>query len=534
MSTWVLYLTDARWTQTVTPTGVRTYLKGQIYQDDRPIAGDKLAPNLNAANSPQELCAKLKHLNGFYAWVSNSDRELRAGVDHIRSRPLFYGQTNKTLYLSDDAEWVRKMVGDQDMNPIAREEFQLAGYVTGQDTLFANVKQLQAGECLIATRMDQGLRVQTHRYYRFLHAEPKTYNETKLRQALDQAAIRSIRSLIAYAEGRQIVVPLSGGYDSRLIVTLLKRLGYENILTFTYGVSGNRESKYSKQVADALGLRWHFVQYDEALWRKVWKSSERWEYQKWASGWTSIPHVQDWLAVKTLKSQGVLASECVFAPGHSGDFVAGSHIPIQAFEQSHFDIDNVTESLFTNHYALAPIRNSERQKDFWEEHIRTLLPEYGRAEPCHYADAYETWDWQERQAKFIANSVRVYEFFGYEWWMPLWDREFVQFWQTVPLTLRKGRVWYVTYVNSVYSKLSATNRARALPNASETFLRTSLGKLPRLSVAIIRKVARRFTKMKSLFALEGRIDRAESSRLTKLGYSFNGVFAKEFLDRVGL
>ena len=40
------------------------------------------------------------------------------------------------------------------------------------------------------------------------------------------------------------------------------------------------------------------------------------------------------------------------------------------------------------------------------------------------------------QSKFIANSCRVYEFWGYEWRMPFWDIEFINFWNDLPLQLR--------------------------------------------------------------------------------------------------
>lgn len=198
--------------------------------------------------------------------------------------------------ISDNAEWVRQRVGDQTIDPVAREEFQLVGYVTGQDTLFPHVKQLLAGESLIAEEGESGIDVRCRRYYRYLHTEPKQYDEPALRQRLDQVIVKTMRRLIDYAAGRQIVVPLSGGYDSRLIVTQLKRLGYDNILAFTYGVAGNKESRYSKQVADALGLKWHFVEYSSELWRGTWEAAEGRRYQSWASGWSSLAHWQDWLA----------------------------------------------------------------------------------------------------------------------------------------------------------------------------------------------------------------------------------------------
>ena len=47
------------------------------------------------------------------------------------------------------------------------------------------------------------------------------------------------------------------------------------------------------------------------------------------------------------------------------------------------------------------------------------------------ADTFECWDCQERQAKFIVNSVRAYEFFGFEWRLPLFDAELMDFWSRI-------------------------------------------------------------------------------------------------------
>ena len=38
--------------------------------------------------------------------------------------------------------------------------------------------------------------------------------------------------------------------------------------------------------------------------------------------------------------------------------------------------------------------------------------------------ALEAWDSRERVSKYIVNSVRAYEFWGYDWWVPFWDAEF--------------------------------------------------------------------------------------------------------------
>ena len=68
-----------------------------------------------------------------------------------------------------------------------------------------------------------------------------------------------------------------------------------------------------------------------------------------------------------------------------------------------------------------------------------------------WANAIEYWDFQERQAKFIVNSVRVYEFFGYSWRLPLWDNELIEYFKKIPLSYRMNTNLYRKYaVNRLF------------------------------------------------------------------------------------
>lgn len=492
------------------------------------------------ATSSTEISKLLQQQNGFYALVWERGSQLYAAVDHIRSIPFFYALKGSDFFLSDDAEWVREKVGNTTMDEIAKEEFQLTGYVAGQDTLYPDVKQLQAGEFLSINTSAETPQLKTERYYRFLHTEPENYDQQDLYKKLDAAALESIDNLIRYANGRQIVIPLSGGYDSRLIATLLKRRGYENILTFTYGVPGNKESAYSKKVADALGLKWHFVEYSNELWREAWQTGERLQYQKWASGWNSIAHVQDWLAVKILKQNTIIENDCIFVPGHSGDFVAGSHIPDIAFQEKALNLIDSCQATLSRHYSLAPRSEFEVGEAFWLNKIKENMEFEDYSSNVRFADSFEKWDWQERQAKFTCNSVRVYEFYGYDWWMPLWDMEFVQFWQDVPLELRKGREWYLEYVKAQYSEHSEDDSEKSLDNASDdvgvkAFLKSTFLYRNKALNGIMRKslsILRYLRPAESQLAIEWRYPREEYIALITSGYDSNGVAAYYFLKGI--
>ena len=60
-------------------------------------------------------------------------------------------------------------------------------------------------------------------------------------------------------DGRTAVIPLSGGADSRMVVSMLKNQGYEKVICYTYGKPGNRESEMSKAVAEEYGYEWHII-----------------------------------------------------------------------------------------------------------------------------------------------------------------------------------------------------------------------------------------------------------------------------------
>ncbi len=61
------------------------------------------------------------------------------------------------------------------------------------------------------------------------------------------------------------------------------------------------------------------------------------------------------------------------------------------------------------------------------------------------ADIIEYQDYQERQAKFINNAIRVYEFWGYEWRTPFWDKNILEYWSWIPLSWRYGRRLYFEF-----------------------------------------------------------------------------------------
>ncbi len=440
-------------------------ITGEAFYQDHLYKDKKLIQLISSCETEEQFIDRLKQLNGFYALIKHSGQKLFAAVDRVRSIPLFYGQKGNDFFLSDSAEWVREQVGNNEMDTLAREEFLLTGYVTGPDTLFPDVKQLQAGEALIVSDNNRELSISVKRYYRFIHQNTLEASEEELLSKLDKVMINVFQRLIKLADGRTLVVPLSGGYDSRLIVLMLKRLGYDNVITFTYGRPGNKESEISKQVAETLGIRWEFIPYSNEAWYTWFHSKERKKYWVMAGGLCTLPHIQDWPAVWEMKKQGILPNDCVFIPGHTGDFISGGHIPLSFDTYKNIGAKNFIRAVQEKHYCLFSLNKYKyKNKSLFDKRIinRSEMDSYNNAEEC--ANAFEKWEWQERQAKFIINSVRVYEFWKYEWWLPLWDTEFMDFWCKVPLQYRFQKNLYDQYVEQLYTQLTGADRSLAVAN----------------------------------------------------------------------
>jgi asparagine synthase (glutamine-hydrolysing) len=435
--------------------GRRAAASGYAFQDDRCLHETELVKELLAVlgqvpqdGLPARLTDFVRSLNGTFALFCQFDGKAFAAVDRMRGIPLFYGDRGGTTYLSDDARWVRDQVGDVDPDEGACEEFAKTGYVTGAATLFPGVRQLRPGQAIWLDG-DRG-DIDLIRYFEWVHGDFLPDGREAMHCRLDAVLKRAFERLAASVGDRAIVVPLSGGLDSRLVVTMLKRVGQDNVLCYTYGRRGNRESEVSRQVAAALGYRWEFAEYTRRKWADWYARRERIDYYRYGDGLTSLPHIQDCPAVAELIARGFVPGNAVFVPGHTGDFICGGHLSETLGDVSGDGEDHVTRAVWKRHHRL----------DCWSTQYSAPSPAYRTRilgvvgdvpmrVPEEAASAYELWEWQERQCKYICNSCRVYEFFGHQWRIPLWDAELMDFWARVPLEMRLGKRLYTSFLQHV-------------------------------------------------------------------------------------
>jgi asparagine synthase (glutamine-hydrolysing) len=246
-------------------------------------------------------------------------------------------------------------------------------------------------------------------------------------------------------------VPLSGGLDSRIIVAMLKRLGVDDVICFSFGQKGNSEAEISKKVAEALGYQWYFVEYTNDKWYQCYHSEEMSAYERYDGNLVSRPHILDFLALQELQKEGKIPKKSVFMPGHCGNLIAGDCLPKNILEMSPNNDQFITYAL-REHYSLWPWheRGGEELETIFRQRIQQSVGDIDIHDAESLANAIEYFNCNERQGKLIVNSVRVYEFFGYAWRIPLWNAE--DFFLKVPLKYRMrygDNYLYIKYVKNV-------------------------------------------------------------------------------------
>lgn len=408
--------------------------------------GDELARLVaHALDVAPTFAEAIRTLDGNFAVIAETQGRTEIAVDSVRSIPIVYRSNGTQLIVSDDLRLLDGTSTVLDAESVA--EYATAGYVTGSHTLFEGIVALQSGECLTWDAGAAEPASERHIEYRCTYDNPASVDE--LCEQADAAFSKAFLRVIESVRGRQIVLPLSGGLDSRLVAWMLHRHGYDNVLCYTYGLPGNREAQRASAVADALRFKWIPVPYSGDLWKRELSSSAMREYWGFSANGISIPHCDDWPAVHALVDQGLIKPDAIFMPGHTGDFISGGHLKYlfdPAYQQKPVRFN---QAIVDKHYSLwKALLRRPSVSDAINGRINEVVAEMPATTDEELARRYEYWEWQERQAKLIINSVRVYEYFGHSWRIPLWDRDVMEYWMRVPLSLKMDKYLFRRYLAS--------------------------------------------------------------------------------------
>lgn len=391
----------------------------------------------------KDLDKLVKDLNGSYSIVIEEEERCYAIVDKIRSYPLFICKAPDYYLITDDA-FSFCQERPIEVNILGEYELLRAGYTFSTDTLIKDVMQIPAGSYgLVST--DCIIR----EYHNYISPKEERSPEAIKKLAYLKLEEAFSRMLGTIRDDQQIVIPLSGGYDSRLIACLCKQRGLSNVVCYTYGRKDSYEVQISKQVAEQLGYQWYFIEYTDSYIASFVHDKSFQSFVDTAGNCCSLPHYQDYFAIAYLNHNNLLEKDAVIVPGYVGDLYGGSKYPSTKMEAmrefSHRTLYNLIKDEFFEW---------NRDLDIDKTNIIVLSNSLGHmkvSNPEEFLNAFEPyWFMKSRASNFVLNSVRTYELFGYEWRVPLMDDEYISFWYTVPWKDKENSKIYNEFMFEYY------------------------------------------------------------------------------------
>ena len=387
-------------------------------------------------DSKDKLLQVLKKATGLFTiYIQFPGNKFLLANDIIRPFPVFYKLENNKIHLSDDIHILIKEKPIE-INPISEIEFKSAGFVSGHNTLIENIYTTQSGELI--EYQNNKIEIISHFYYNTKETSQKEYPE------LERESIQVIRNvftrLIQSLNNKLAVIPLSGGLDSRLIACMLKELDYKNVLCYTFGrKENNPEKEISEKVAKALNFDWVFIEYNQQNVGDFLNASFFGEYYQYYSQYASSFMFQDFFAVKYLKEKKLIPQDAVFIPGYSGDFLGGSQLYKNGGIKEKTTTRRIAKNIVNERYINTKLNRKEKQTI--RKKVEKQICTQSNDKDLAYS-IFENWEIKENLSKFIGQTTRIYDFWEYEYRLPFWDLEFINFFKHIPYKYKYGKPLY--------------------------------------------------------------------------------------------
>jgi asparagine synthase (glutamine-hydrolysing) len=385
--------------------------------DDTWVQGAGLAAFFSDAVNQKTFAEKVHALNGSFAVVIDKAQFFAVAVDRLRTFPVFYYDLGEKVFITDHLE-----ADAPHLNPDAVPAFRALYCTEGSSTLLQGWRQLLAGQYIWVEKAAHHSWPDPTQYY--LHAVQEKWTSKELTTDAINAVHKSVmKRQVASTAGRPVAILLSGGYDSRWLIAEWRVRHKGPLYAITYGKSRSYDTITAEQIARKLLVKWLYVPYAPSLLDHF--DGKGWaHYHDFNHTAVSTPYEQDFFAIQYIKEQGWIPDDTIIVPGFCGDLLGGSI----------FDV-------FKHEWSLQGMGKFIAEK-YGVDLIPELPPSMAITDRESFWDAWQHWFVVNRVSKFLVNGVRAYSCFGYEWRLPLWDNELVDFWYKVPLKKRIGQDLY--------------------------------------------------------------------------------------------
>ena len=424
-----------------TSNNLNIWIKGYIYSHSI----DKIISVCKDIKK-EEVSSFIASIDGHFVLAVQRDNLTFLAVDKIRSTPLFFTKIKDNFFVdSDPKNLVNLNSFDKLIEENARLEIAMSGFVIGNKTIYNNLHSLKAGEIVVF----QGNSYEYLQYYKYFGEIINKSFEDYLKE-LSEVTLNIFRKMLNKIGDRQIIIPLSAGNDSRLVASILKHLGAKNVKCYSYGTPENFEVKIAKIISQKLDYEWKLIPLTHKSEKIFYASKDYKKYLDYSETYCSVPYIQSLSTVKYLKNINWINDDAIFINGNTGDFISGGHINLNILDASkleniEFRKENILSQLIEKHFSLwgylkTDLNKNNLKVNLWNEIVEGCS-DIQKNSNDHLL--YEYSEFIDRQSKYVISGQRIYEYYGYNWRLPLWNDEYLLFWQKVPLNYKLKQKLYI-------------------------------------------------------------------------------------------
>ena len=185
----------------------------------------------------------LKQKNIYFFLIIWSTDRLFVAVDQVASKNTLYLKKNGLLKV------LTSKPNNCEFDNSVKDEIYYSGYSIDNYSIFKDYKCLRPGEYLSIKNKELKIKKWNLFYPIFLKEKIKNNEEI-----FHDILLKEFNDIKKNSLNKKIMVPLSAGLDSRLIVCFLKYHNFE-VETFTYGYQNKKDFKIADQISKSLKIK---------------------------------------------------------------------------------------------------------------------------------------------------------------------------------------------------------------------------------------------------------------------------------------
>ena len=403
---------------------------------------------LTSLNNYNDFIKTIKSLYGCFAIIIKKEQEVWSAVDRARSIPIYFSTDG--CIVSDCAEKIRLElnINIDDVSIKNLSSLLYTQFTILNNTVYDKIKQLTLGQTLLIKNNS----IKYEYYYRHV-MNVKEIERSKAFNLLENKLSDVFDRIITAINNRSVLLSLSGGYDSRLVACMLKEKGVTDVTCFTYGSSSSYEIEISKKTAQNLGYKWYCITYSNDDVKSIF-TDENEPFFAMNNTHDYIIYLQNYIALKKLKEQNIININSVIITGLCGDKPSGvSILPQNRYSNIPLTYKGLASSYINNLFYQHKINNNilNLYKEEIEDDVKKCDIKLDSIQ--NYVALKECMETAGVEARCFLQANRTHEFFGFEWLLPLWDNDYLDFWYSLPLEYKIYQNLYEDYlINNLFLK----------------------------------------------------------------------------------